>query len=142
MKTKLQQAIVAGIIATTAMSIIMFITPIIGIPKISPPEMLSKMIGFSIYMGWIMHFMIGITFSTVYAFIFIKLIKKIKNNILRGIIFGFSVFIFAQIAIAIIGWMMGEMPPMQGSMMMTVIGSIIGHLVFGIVVALFVKEQE
>jgi hypothetical protein len=35
---------------------------------------------------------------------------------------------------------MGGMPPMEGSMMLMIIGIAIGHIVCGIVVAMFVKE--
>ena len=51
-----------------------------------------------------------------------------------------SVFIFAQIMMAIMGMMMPK-PPMEGGMMLMMIGSIMGHIVFGITVAIFVKEK-
>lgn len=139
MKNKIQQAIFGGIIGTAVMTVVMFIAPLMGMPKMSPPQMLSAMMGFPITVGWIMHFMIGVIFALVYAFIFINLVKKI-NNILRGAIFGLVVFFFAQMAMAIMGFMLGGMPPMEGSMMLIMIGSIMGHLIFGIVVAQFVKE--
>lgn len=142
MITKITQAVIGGIIATTAMSIVMFLAPMMGMPKMSPPEMLSMMMGFPIIVGWMMHFMIGIIFAMSYAFFFIGLVKKVNNTFLKGIIFGLSVFIFGQIAIAILGAIFGGVPPMEGSMMLIVIGSIIGHLLFGIVVALFVKEKS
>jgi hypothetical protein len=40
------------------------------------------------------------------------------------------------------GTIMGSMPLMAGSMILIMEGSIIGHIVFGIVVALLVKEQH
>jgi hypothetical protein len=42
---------------------------------------------------------------------------------------------------AIMGAVLGGMPPMEGSMMLTMLGSIIGHVIFGIVVVQFVKER-
>ena len=141
MSNKITQAIIGGIVATAVMTAVMMIAPMMGIPKMSPPAMLSMMMGFPIVVGWMMHFMIGIIFAIAYAFFFIKVVKKISNNILKGAIFGFAVFIFAQIAIAMMGAMMGGMPPMEGSMMLIMIGSIMGHIIFGITVAMFVKEQ-
>lgn len=140
MATKIKQAFIGGIIGTAVMTIVMLIAPMMGMPKMNPPQMLSMMMGFPIIFGWLMHFMIGIIFAMIYAFFFINLIKKVSNNIFKGAIFGFAVFIFAQIMMAIMG-MMFPMPPMEGSMLLMMIGSIMGHIIFGITVALFVKEQ-
>jgi hypothetical protein len=140
MTTKIKQSLIGGIVGTAVMTMVMFIAPMMGMPKMNPPEMLSMMMGFPIVVGWLMHFMIGIIFAMAYAFFFINVVKKIGSNILKGAIFGFAVFVFAQIAMAIMGSLMGGMPPMEGSMMLMMIGSIIGHVIFGITVALFVKE--
>jgi hypothetical protein len=40
------------------------------------------------------------------------------------------------------GAMLGNMPKPEGSMMLMMLGSIMGHVVFGIVVALFVKDNK
>jgi len=103
MSNKPTQAIIGGIVATIAFTIVTIIAPVMGMPKMSPPAMLSMMMGVPIVVGWLMHFMIGIIFALVYAFFFIKVVKKINSNILKGVIFGFAVFIFAQIALAIMG---------------------------------------
>jgi len=121
-------------------TLVMMIAPMMGMPKMSPPAMLSMMMGFPLVVGWVMHFMIGVIFAMAYAFFFIKLVKKVNNNILKGAIFGMAVFIFAQIMMAIME-MMFPMPPMEGSMMLMMVGSITGHVIFGIMVAMFVKEQ-
>lgn len=60
---------------------------------------------------------------------------------MKGAIFGFVVFIFAQIMMAIMGMIL-PMPPMEGGMVLMMVGSIIGHIIFGIIVALFVKAQR
>jgi len=142
MSNKIIKSLLGGITGTAVMTAVMMIAPMMGIPKMSPPEMLSMMMGLPIIVGWLMHFMIGIIFAMIYAFLFINLLKKIKNNLLKGAIFGFASFIFAQIAIGVMGAMMGGMPPMEGSMILMMIGSIMGHVIFGMVVALFVKEQN
>lgn len=140
MTNKIQKALLGGIVGTAVMTMVMFIAPMMGMPKMSPPEMLSMMMGFPIIAGWMMHFMIGIIFALTYAFIFIDVVKKLNNNILKGAIFGMAVFIFAQIAMAMMGAIMGGIPPMEGSMLLIMIGSIMGHVIFGITVAQFVKE--
>ena len=62
-----------------------------------------------------------------------------KLRVLRGAVFGMATFVFAQVMMMIMGAMMGGLPPMEGSKAMLMMGSIIGHVVFGIVVALLVK---
>jgi len=104
----------------------------------NPPAMVSMMLGVPMFVGWLLHFMIGIIFAISYALLFINLLSKVSSNILKGVIFGFAAFAFAQIMLAIMGLML-PMPPMDGSMMMNMIGSIIGHIIFGITVALMVE---
>lgn len=142
MKTKISQAFMGGIIGTASMSLVMFISPFLGMPKMSPPRMLSTMMGASTIVGWLMHLMIGIIFALIYAYLFMNVVRKINSNILRGAIFGIAAFIFAQIAMAILGAMIGGIPAMEGSVMLIMIGSIMGHIIFGIVVAFFVKEEK
>ncbi len=137
---KIKQALLGGIVGTAVMTVVMMIAPMMGMPEMNPPEMLSGMMGMPIAVGWLMHFMIGIIFALAYAFFFINVVKKINNNILKGAIFGFVVFIFAQIMMAIMG-MIFPMPPMEGSMVLIMVGSIVGHIIFGIIVALFVKDN-
>ena len=139
MTTRIKQAVIGGVLGTAAMTMVMFITPMMGMPKINAAEMVSMMTGTQVAAGWIMHFMIGVIFAVVYAFIFINIVKKINSNVLRGSIFGLAVFVYAQIVMAIMGVIMGGMPPMEGSMILIMVGSILGHFVYGIAVALFVK---
>lgn len=139
MTNKIQKAIIGGIAGTVAMTMVTLIAPMMGMPKMSPPEMLSMMMGFPIVVGWMMHFMIGIIYAMMYAFILINVLKKISNNILKGAIFGMFAFVFGQIMIAVMSKMF-PMPAMEGSMMLMMVGSVIGHLVFGITTVQFIKE--
>jgi hypothetical protein len=137
---KVTQSIVAGIIGTAIMTMVMMIAPMMGMPKMSPPEMLSGMLGMPVFVGWMMHFMIGIIFALAYTFLFAAKVK-IGNTILKGAIFGFIAFVFAQIMMAIMGAIM-PMPAMEGSKVLTMIGGIMGHVIFGIVVALIAKDNK
>lgn len=142
MNTKIKQGLLGGIAATAGMTAFMMIAPVMGMPKMSPPEILATMMGIPILVGWIMHFMIGVIFAFAYAFFFMNWVKGVNSNVLKGIIFGVAAFIFAQIGMAILGAMMGGMPASNDSVVLIMIGSIVGHVVFGIVVALLVKEEE
>ena len=133
MNTKIQKSILAGIIGTAIMTAVMMIATIMGMPKMSPPEMLSGILGMPIIIGWIMHFMIGITFAFAYTYLCIFK-HRIKNVWLKGAVFGVIAFVFAQIMMGIMGTML-PMPKMEGSMTLTFIGSLMGHIIFGMAVA-------
>lgn len=141
MNTKIKQALIGGLVGTAVMTIVMMVAPMMGMPKMSPPHMLSMMMGVPIVIGWMMHFMTGVIFAMGYAFIFIDIVKKVNNNILKGVLFGLAAFVFAQIMMAVMGMMM-PMPPMEGSKMLSMIASIMGHVIFGITVTQFVKGQD
>lgn len=137
MNTKIQKTILAGIIGTAIMTLVMMVAPMMGMPKMSPPEMLSGMLGMPIFAGWIIHFMIGIMFAFAYTYLLAPKVK-IGNLFVKGAVFGFVVFIFAQIMLAIMGAML-PMPEMEGSMILVMIGSIIGHIIYGMAVSKTVK---
>lgn len=139
MQNKIINSITAGIIGTGVMTLFMMIAPMMGMPKMSAPQMLSDMLGVPIAVGWIMHFMIGTIFATTYVFYIAHLLRKIDNRVLRGAVFGIIVFVFAQIMMKIMAMMMPPMPATEGSMMLMIVGSLLGHIVFGITVALTAK---
>lgn len=141
MTSKIEQALTGGIIGTAVMTVVVMAAPMMGMPKMNPPEMLSILMGLPMALGWIMHFVIGIVFSMAYAFFFVNVVKGLSSNIFKGAIFGLAVFIFGQIIMAIMG-IMRPMPPMEGSIILMMVGSIIGHIIFGIIVAFFVKERD
>jgi hypothetical protein len=133
MNTKIQKSIIAGIIGTAIMTLVMMIAPMMGMPKMSPPEMLSGMLCVPVFIGWVMHFMIGIMFAFIYTYLCIFK-HKIKNVWIKGAVFGIIAFVVAQIMLGIMG-MMFPMPKMEGSMVLTAMGSLMGHVIFGMAVA-------
>lgn len=141
MNNKITKTLTAGVIATVAMTIVMFMAPLMGLPKMNAAEMLSMTMGFPIVVGWILHFMIGIIFALGYTFLFSKILFKISNKILNGAVYGMIVFVFAQIAMAMMG-LVFTMPKMSGDMGLMMLGSIIGHVVFGIAVTAILKSKE
>lgn len=141
MQNKLLQSVTSGIAATVVMTLLMVVGGAVGMPKMSPPEMLAGMMGMPVAMGWVIHFLIGIIFAAGYVFLFSHWLRKISNRTTRGAVFGIIAFIAAQIGFPVMEAIFGSgsMPAPEGSMALMMIGSVIGHLVFGIVVALMVK---
>jgi len=133
MSYKFQKSILAGIIGAAVMSMVTMMAPLMGMPRMSPPQMLSGMLSLPVFMGWVMHFMTGIVFALAYTYLFAPKVK-IENIFLKGAVFGVIIFIFAQAMMFLMGAMI-TMPKPDGSMILMMIGGLMGHLIFGIAVA-------
>lgn len=138
MTNKILKTVVAGIVATAIMSVVGFMAPIMGLPKMNPAELLAGMLGVTSIVGWMMHFIIGIIFAAAYVYLFNPKVR-ISNKLLKGALFGLIVFVFAQVMMFVMGNIV-SMPMMESDMMPMMLGSLIGHLVYGIVVALLVPN--
>ncbi len=141
MKSKIQHSIIGGLVGTAVMTFVIFMAPMMGMPEMNPAKMLSEMIGFPLIAGWLMHFMIGAIFALGYVLFFDKLVKKINSKLIKGAIFGFAVFVFAQVMMFVMNTMTGGMPPAEGDALLTVIGSIMGHIIYGMVTVYLIEIQ-
>lgn len=137
MKSKIAQSIIAGLIATAVMTVIGLLAPYMGLPKMNPAEMLAGMMGAPIMVGYLLHCMIGVIFASAYVYLFNPKVR-IRNKFFKGLVFGFTVFVFAQVMMWLVG--MIKPMPMMGDKMLIMIGSLVGHLVYGVVVALIVAN--
>ena len=138
-------AIVAGLVGTVAISAVMAMAPTIGMPKMDIVDMLSTMFGKpNRLMGWMMHFMMGAIFALIYSFLWSVGVGSATWG--NGLIFGGVHWLVA-------GMVMGMIPMLHVGIksgkvkapglwmtnhggMMAFVGGLIGHLVFGLVVAL------
>lgn len=123
----LSSAIFAGVIGTAAMTLMMMVAPLMGMPKMDVAAMLSGFMQMPILMGWMAHFMIGIVLAFGYALIFVPRVEL--RPILNGAVYGLIPWLMAQV---IVMPMMGA-PLFSGSFVMSM-GSLVGHLIFGGVV--------
>ena len=139
-------AIIAGLVATMVMSMVMVMAPKMGMPKMEIWTMLGSMFqknGNSL-LGWVMHLMMGVVFAIMYAVLWSLGIGK--ATVAYGAVFGVAHWIVA-------GMVMGMVPMMHAGIkagtvkapglymmsdggMMAFVGGLIGHVVFGITVAL------
>jgi len=138
-------ALVAGVVGTILMTMVMAMAPRMGLPKMDIIGMLGTMFGKpNRTLGTSMHLMMGVIFAIVYAFLWDAGIGS--ATLLAGIVFGAAHWM-------ITGMMMGGIPmmhvgiksgnvPAPGLYMtnnvgvMAFVGGLIGHMVFGLVVAL------
>ncbi len=136
---KLIKTIIGGLVGTLAMTIIIMLAPLMGMPKMSPPDMLATTMSVPLIVGWMMHFVTGVMFAVIYTYLF-KSKVSINNVYLKGATFGFAVFICAQILMAIMKTML-PMPKMIGPLVLILMGNIIGHIIYGVVVAQMIEPK-
>jgi uncharacterized membrane protein YagU involved in acid resistance len=124
MDINIGRAFVAGVIGTAAMTAVgLWVGPLMGLPPMNPAVMLAGAMGGSMVLGWLGHFMIGITLAMGYGLFGGSLPGP---GWIRGAVYGLAPFLLAQIAVMP---MMG-MPFFSGFGLMAV-GSLVGHLVYG-----------
>lgn len=139
-------AVIAGVIGTLAMTLVMAMAPSMGLPKMDIVGMLGSMFqgDGNRSLGWGIHSMMGIIFALIYAILWSIGIGS--ATLLWGLVFGAAHWLGA-------GLMMGGVPAMHAGVkagtvqapgvymlntggLMAFMGGLIGHLVFGLVVAL------
>ena len=130
-------AIVAGLAGTGVMTAMMYMAPRMGMPGMDILGMLGSMFtsdrGTATKLGAVMHLMMGAIFALAYAVLWNAGVGS--PNLLWGLIFG---AIHAVAAILAMPMMMAQHPrkPEMETSPMAVAGQLMGHAVFGIVVAL------
>ncbi len=139
-------AVIAGLVGTLAISLVMRMAPMMGLPKMDIVDMLSSM--FTAHgnriLGWGLHFMMGVVFALVYTFLFSVGIGAPTATV--GLVFG-------TVHWLVVGLVMLGVPMMHagiragaasapGAYMtnqrgpMAFVGGLVGHMVFGVIVAL------
>jgi hypothetical protein len=139
------RAIVAGIVGTVVISLVMAMAPRMGMPKMAIWQMLGSMFSKdgNNALGWALHFMMGTIFAILYAALWSAGIGSVSAG--SGVLFGAVHFL-------IVGLVMGGMPMMHAGIkagtvqapgvymlnagVMGFMGGLIGHVVYGVVVAL------
>lgn len=139
-------AIVAGLVGTMVISMVMMTAPKMGMPKMAIWEMLGAMFSpdSNVSLGWVMHLMMGAIFGIVYAALWAAGAGSV--SVVSGLIFGIIHWL-------VVGLMMGGMPMMHAGIkvgsvsapgvfmlnnggIMGFMGGLMGHVIFGVVVAL------
>lgn len=130
-------AIVAGLAGTAAMTVLMYLAPMMGLPKMDIIGMLGSMFtsnkGTATILGLVMHFMMGAIFAIIYALLWSMGIGS--PTWLWGLIFGAVHGVVAIVTMPLMARMHPRPPEMEGGML-TMLGQLMGHMVYGLVVAL------
>ena len=126
------RALVAGLIATAAMTALLLVEPSVGLPKIAMGQILSSSLGLASArlaagpaLGWLIHFIIGALLALLYAGVFERRLPG--GDLARGLLYGGLVFVAAQIVfMPLVGG--GFFSRGDGQLL---VGSLFGHLVYG-----------
>ena len=138
--------IVAGLVGTSAITMLMYAGPMMGMPKMDIAQMLGSMVlpkGAAAFgLGMMMHFVNGVIFAGIYALAWNAL--NLAPSWWTGLIFGGVHFGVAAMAMSLMPMLhkevkAGNLPsPMAGGIK-GVMGMLMGHLVYGVVVALIYR---
>jgi uncharacterized membrane protein YagU involved in acid resistance len=134
----------AGLVATAVMTALMYMSPMMGMPKMDIAQMEGSMVlrqGNTAFMtGMAMHFMIGVILAIVYALVWS--LTGIPVIWWSGLVFGLVHGLIALMAMPMMMTMhkevrAGRFPNIikEGGAM-GIAGLIVGHLVFGLILGI------
>lgn len=144
MKTQfsINSALLAGLLATIAMTLFTFMAPLMGF-EMDIPKMLAATMGAPVIAGWIIHFMIGEILAINFAAIFLKKTNKpadIKSGALFGLIPWFVAQIMVMPMMSVLAGGSYAAGLFSGSLMIAM-ASLVGHLIYGGVLGAVYKPQ-
>lgn len=147
------RAVLAGLVATTVMTVMMAVAPVMGFPRMDIAVMLGTMFvsnpQAALVPGMIMHFFIGTILAFVYAAVHDRLPGPGWE---RGAVFGMLPFVVAAVMVMP---MMGAIHPLVRSGAMAApgflmlgmghlapLGSLMGHLVYGAILGTIYETRQ
>jgi hypothetical protein len=129
------KGILGGIVATAVMSALMLMKSAMGImPQLDVIQMLSMMMGVSIAMAWVVHFMIGAIWGLLFALGYRAIPGR--SSVVKGILFGVAAWLLMMVMVmpmagaGFFGMKMGLMAPMMTLALHIIFGAVLG-LVYG-----------
>ena len=131
MQKNFGKAIVAGLAGTLAMTMVMLMAPLMGMPPMPVGKMLADFMGMPEALGWIAHFMIGTVLALIYVSVFASRLPG--SGVVRGALYGLLPWLLSQV---MVNPMMGAgiFASNTPAPVMMVIGSLMGHMIYGAVV--------
>jgi len=144
MKTQfsIKSALIAGLIATAAMTAFTFMAPLMGF-EMDIPKMLARTMSAPIIIGWIAHFMVGEILAINFAAIFLTKTNK-TSDFKSGALFGLIPWFIAQVMVMPMMSVMSEGSYSAGLFSGSIIvamASLVGHLIYGAILGGIYKPQ-
>jgi hypothetical protein len=132
----IKAGLISGLVATIALSIIMVVKTKMGVmPELNAIKMLAGMMGSSLIMGWVAHFIIGIF---VWGILFALLVNKLPGGVMiSAILFSIGAWLIM---------MLGPMPMAGEGLfglklgMMAPVATLMLHIIWGVVLGFVYKR--
>jgi hypothetical protein len=133
MTQHVKSIVLGGLVATAVMTVMMLAAPMMGMPKMPIGNMLAGFMHLPVALGWAMHFVIGTMLAAGYILLFRDLLPG--NQVVKGMLFSLMPFFAAQLMVMpMMG--MGFFSSYAPQASLLVMGSLLGHLVYGAVLGL------
>lgn len=121
-------AVPAGLIATAAMTVLMLMAPVAGIPAINMPRVLGWSVGVRLSTGMVLNFVLGVVLAVLFAIFLTR--RFAAASWVIGTLFGLALWAFLMlIGGPAIGW--GLFASRTASPVGTVLTTFFGHIAFG-----------
>lgn len=132
-----RRVIRSGFVATLVMTMMMYLSPSMVPPRMDIAAMFGRMLGGSWWLGFIIHFTLGaIIFSLLYAYLLNPVLPSKPWT--KGTLWGLTLWLVAQMLILpMIG--MGFFSTNIPGRVTAVLGSLLAHLIYGIVLGALLK---
>lgn len=139
MARNLKSIVVGGLTATAIMTALMLGAPMMGLPKMPIGNMLASFMGIPVALGWVLHFIIGTILAAAYVLL---LRDRLPGpNPIKGALYSLIPFLAAQLLVMpMMG--MGVFSSLAPQAPFLVMGSLIGHLVYGVVLGFVARKSQ
>lgn len=132
---KFGKGVLGGVVATAVMSALMLIKGAMGLmPQLDVIQMLSKMMGVSPAMAWVVHFGIGAMWGLLFALAYSVIPGA--SAVVKGMLLGavawlvMMLVVMPMAGVGLFGMKMGLMAPMMTLLLHLIFGAVMG-LVYG-----------
>lgn len=124
--------LIAGFVATAVLSALMVAKGMMGLlPELDVAAMIAGMMGTSVAIGWVIHFMIG---TIVWGIGFAVLYRHIPGTgaVAKGIVFGIAAWLGMMLVVmpmagaGLFGMNMGIMAPVMTFVLHLIFGAVLG----------------
>lgn len=145
--TPAQRAILAGLVATVAMTAVMYTAPMMGMPRMDIAAMLGSLLSQGPpaagsgpwWLGMMMHLIAGVViFPLIYACVLHPVLPGAPW--LKGTVWGLILWLLAQVMVMPmmgVGFFSSRTP----GAMMAVIGGLIGHIIYGVLLGAIARDR-
>ncbi|MBW6493890.1 MAG: hypothetical protein K0B16_04940 [Burkholderiaceae bacterium] len=126
------KGLIAGFVATAVLSLLMVVKSAMGLmPELDVIAMLSAMMGSSLAMGWVAHFMIG---AVIWGGLFALVAPSLPggSHWLKGVSFGIAAWVLMMVAVmpmagaGFFGMQLGMSAPVMTLVLHVIFGAVLG----------------